>query len=405
MTVHDFGLAGEDIVCFGGEDWFYHHPHSKNHLLSRFARQNRVLFINSIGMGLPKASNPDFFLKIRRKLSSYAQWIRRPQRGLWVMTPVALPFYGSSVVRWLNRFLLWAQVRMTMMFTGMRSNPIVWACTPFAADAVRMLQPKLVLYQVSDKYEANEDATTERELIVAYHEDLKAQAAVVLYSGRKLYDEATEPHRYFMEQAVDFEHFSRPGDETAADIASIPRPTLGYMGWIDYIMDVSLIRQVAERRPSWHWVFIGRKSNLVNIDVPNVHFLGPKPYSDLPQYLRHIDLCVLPWQQQHEFTSYGSAIKVREYLASGKPVIISPLYEYLSFPGIRIYHTAEEFIALAEEALLSDSQGQQLRRQESVRHCTWDARAREVGDVISSLLRSDKRLRTVDVQSASSQVI
>jgi len=95
-------LEGESIVCFAGEDWWYHHPHSKNHLLKRYAQRNKVLFVNSISMGLPSIGNPDFFLKIRRKLRSYIRWLRRVPEGLWVMTPVNLPFYGSRIGRWLN---------------------------------------------------------------------------------------------------------------------------------------------------------------------------------------------------------------------------------------------------------------------------------------------------------------
>ena len=96
-------LEGESIVCFAGEDWWYHHPHSKNHLLKRYALRNKVLFVNSISMGLPSMANPDFFLKIKRKLRSYTRWLRKVPEGLWVMTPVNLPLYGSRVGRWLNR--------------------------------------------------------------------------------------------------------------------------------------------------------------------------------------------------------------------------------------------------------------------------------------------------------------
>ena len=66
----DYPLSGQSIVCFAGEDWWYHHPHSKNHILKRLARHNRVLFVNSITMGLPSIGSPDFFQKIRRKLRS-----------------------------------------------------------------------------------------------------------------------------------------------------------------------------------------------------------------------------------------------------------------------------------------------------------------------------------------------
>jgi hypothetical protein len=94
-------LEGESIVCFAGEDWWYHHPHSKNHLLKRYARGNKVLFVNSISMGLPSMANPDFFLKIRRKLKSYTRWLRKVPEGagqpaaLW-MESRALAQPGSA---------------------------------------------------------------------------------------------------------------------------------------------------------------------------------------------------------------------------------------------------------------------------------------------------------------------
>src|SRR3954465_6369482 len=114
-----YGISGESIVCFAGEDWWYHHPHSKNHLLKRFAKENKVLFVNSLTMGLPSVGNADFFLKIRRKLKSQLRWLRKVPEGLFVLTPLSLPFYGSRAARLLNRFLVALQVRLVMWFCGM----------------------------------------------------------------------------------------------------------------------------------------------------------------------------------------------------------------------------------------------------------------------------------------------
>jgi glycosyltransferase involved in cell wall biosynthesis len=385
----EYSLKGESIVCFAGENWWYHHPHSKNHILKRLSGQNRVLFVNSIGMGLPSPSNPDFFLKIRRKVKSYFRWYGKVPNGPHVLTPVSLPFYGSNLARRINRVLLLAQVRLAMLFCRIR-RPVLWVCIPFAADVVDGLGAKLLLYHVSDKYEANQDGAVSRSVIQEFDRKLKDKSALVMYSGRKLYEESEVPHRYFLEQAVDFDHFATEARETAPDIALIPRPILGYIGWIDYIMDVPLIEEVARLRPDWHWVFIGRKSNLVQISAANVHFLGPKPYAELPAYLRHIDVCVLPWRTDNEFTSYGSAIKVREYLASGKPVVMAPLYEYLGNPGIRTYRSAKEFIAAVDDVLSHDNSSQREVRQNSVRDCTWDSRTEELSGVIASLLRNGR---------------
>ena len=186
---------------------------------------------------------------------------------------------------------------------------------------------------------------------------------------------------------LDYEQFAKLPPETPPDIAAIPRPVLGYVGAADwYTIDAPLIERVSKLRPDWQWVFIGGKSNALKLSGPNIHFLGSKPYSELPGYYRHIDVCVLPWNQQNVFTSYGSAIKVREYLATGKPVVIAPLHEYLQTPGVRIYRTIEEFIAVVAEALACDTSRERQMRQDAVRDCTWDVRAREVASLFRRLI-------------------
>jgi glycosyltransferase involved in cell wall biosynthesis len=382
-------LEGESIVCFAGEDWWYHHPHSKNHLLKRYARRNKVLFVNSISMGLPSMANPDFFLKIRRKLRSYTRWLRKVPEGLWVMTPVNLPLYGSKMGRWLNRVLLVVQLRLAMLLLRI-SRPILWVAIPTAAEMAGRLGEKLLLYQVSDKYDANEDSALSGQVIREYDRRLKDAADVVLYSGRKLFGEATEPHRFFLEQAVDFEHFSRPQGEPAPELHAIPHPILGYFGTMDYVMDTELMAEVARLRPGWHWVLLGLKSNLVRVSAPNIHFLGSKPYRNLPQYIQHFDVCVLPWRETNAFTSYGSAIKVREYLATGKPVVMAPLYEYLQTPGLRFYRGAQEFIAQVEAAMEKDTPALAAQRQAVVKEGTWDERASQLAALIHSLLQGQR---------------
>jgi glycosyltransferase involved in cell wall biosynthesis len=384
MNDQDYGLTEESIVCFAGEDWWYHHPHSKNHILKRLAKRNKVLFINSLSMGLPAMSNPDFFLKIRRKLRSYMRWLRRAPEGLWVMTPINLPIYGPRWAQTLNRWLLSVQIHWAMRLCGI-SRPILWVAIPSAAVVAETLDAKLVLYQVSDKYDANEDSALDVNVIRGFDRRLREMADLVVYSGRKLFEESSDPRKYFLQQAVDYSHFASEAAVTAPEIAAVPRPVLGYFGAMDFVMDVKLIEEVARLRPEWHWVLVGLRSNLTVIDAPNVHFTGPKPYEKLPEYIRHFDVCVLPWKLSSTFTSYGSAIKVREYLATGKPVVMAPLYEYKDAP-VRFYETTEEFIAAVEDALQFDSAADRERRQAFVRDGTWDTRTRQLADLLMAIM-------------------
>src|ERR1700755_168073 len=87
-------LVGKSLICFGGEDWWDHHPHSKNHLMKRFARAgNRVVFVTSMSRGLPGLGSKDLAPRVVRKLRSYAKLARPTEEGITVVSPAALPFY------------------------------------------------------------------------------------------------------------------------------------------------------------------------------------------------------------------------------------------------------------------------------------------------------------------------
>lgn len=388
-------IKGSSIICFGGEDWWYHHPHSKNHLMRRFARAgNKVIFVNSISMGLAPMKSGELLPRIKRKLKSYAKLVRTTEEGITVVSPAVFPFFGSAAAAATNRRLLTTQIAGLAKRRGL-SNPILWIAIPTAVEIIGRLNESLVIYHVSDKYDANTmDHATDPAYIRGLHERAIDAADIVLYSSRKLLAEADRglEKSHLLEQAVDFDHWARVSDGTVAvaeEIEKIPRPRIGYFGAIEpWLVDQELIRKAARERPDWNWVFIGNKSRGLEIEsLPNVHFLPPVSYQDLPAYAAGFDVCVLPWDTELAFTSYGSAIKVREYLASGKPVVISPLPEYESMSGVlRIGRTRDQFLRLIEDALAEKGSEQKRARQAAVQHGTWDARGEWVSGLIEKAL-------------------
>ena len=386
-------LHDRSIICFGGEDWWYHHPHSKYHLMRRFARAgNRVIFVNSISMGLASIANKDLLPRITRKLRSYAKLARTTEEGVTVVSPAVVPFFGRSSVRAANTRLLTAQIGSLAKAKGLK-RPILWIAIPTAVEMIGKLGESLVVYHVSDKYDANTmDHATDPELIRKLHEQAIEQADIIFYSSRKLLAHATAglDRSHLLEQAVDFEHWSRVGQlDVAPALADIPRPRIGYFGAIEpWLVDQDLIKLAARERPNWQWVFIGNKSRGLDIEtLPNTQFLPAVPYQELPSYAAGFDVCVLPWETEQAFTSYGSAIKVREYLATGKPVVISPLPEYEAMSDVlRIARSREDFLRLVDEALHEQDPGIAEKRQRSVVNGTWDARAEWVSELIERKL-------------------
>jgi glycosyltransferase involved in cell wall biosynthesis len=391
-------ISAHSIICFGGEDWWYHHPHSKNHLMRRFARAgNKVIFVNSISMGLAPIRSGELLPRVTRKLKSYAKLARTTEEGITVVSPAVVPFFGSTAATATNRRLLTAQIARLAKRRGL-SRPILWIAIPTAVEVVGRLNESLVIYHVSDKYDANTmDHATDPAYIRKLHERAIEAADLVFYSSRKLFSEIElgREKSYLLEQAVDFEHWSRISSSdditVAAAVAQIPRPRIGYFGAIEpWLIDQELIKKASRERPEWNWIFIGNKSRGLEIEnLPNVHFLPPVSYDELPEFAAGFDVCVLPWNTEVAFTSYGSAIKVREYLASGKPVVISPLPEYESMSNVlRIGRSHDEFLRLVYEALRETGADTVRARQESVRQGTWDARAEWVSGLIEEKLRA-----------------
>jgi glycosyltransferase involved in cell wall biosynthesis len=388
-------LHNQSIICFGGEDWWYHHPHSKNHLMRRFARAgNKVIFVNSISMGMVSVRHKDFLPRVTRKLRSYAKLARTTDEGITVVSPAVVPFFGSSVARKINERLLATQIGKLARSRGLR-HPILWIAIPTAVEMVGRLNESLVVYHVSDKYDANTmDHAVDPGLITGLHNRALDSADIIFYSSRKLFDEATRARErsLLLEQAVDFDHWSRVTGEPLAvppEVAKISRPRLGYFGAIEpWLVDQELIKRAAREHPDWQWVFIGNKSRGVEIEsLSNTHFLPPVSYDNLPNYAAGFDVCVLPWDTDKAFTSYGSAIKVREYLATGKPVVISPLPEYEQMRDVlRIARSRDDFLALVEDALQEKDLNAAAKRQAAVKDGTWDARAEFVSKLIEEAL-------------------
>jgi len=388
-------LHGKSIICFGGEDWWYHHPHSKNHLMRRFARAgNKVIFVNSISMGLAPIKSGELLPRVKRKLKSYAKLARTTEEGITVVSPAVVPFFGNRAAVATNRKLLTAQISSLAKRRGL-SQPILWIAIPTAIEVAGRLDESLIIYHVSDKYDANTmDHATDPALIRALHERAIEAADLIFYSSRKLLAEAEHGREksHLLEQAVDFERWSKINEvPVAAAVQRIPRPRIGYFGAIEpWLVDQELIRKASHERPEWHWVFIGNKSRGLEIEsLPNVHFLPPVSYDDLPGYAAGFDVCVLPWNTEVPFTSYGSAIKVREYLATGKPVVISPLPEYESMSSVlRIGRSPEQFLELVDDALREEEPEKARARRDAVRNGTWDARAEWVSELIEKALKS-----------------
>jgi glycosyltransferase involved in cell wall biosynthesis len=373
------------FVCFGGEDWWYHNQaHIDMQLMRRFARKGPALYVNSIVMRKPNiAEGKDFTRRVIRKSRSILKGLKESGAGFWVYSPFTLPVQHIAWAKPFNEAVLRRQIQHVMRKLGM-GTPILWVACPSACDAAfRMKRAKLV-YQRTDRYE--DDPQVDREAVLEFDRKLKTSADLTVYVSRSLYDEEAGQCKraFFLDHGVDYEMFAapRPNGETPADIADVPRPIVGYFGALDqHKLDADFIGAVADLLPEMSFVLIGGASVDCSglLARKNVHILGQKPYEQIPRYGACFDVSILPWRI-NKWTEAANPIKLKEYLALGKPVVSTPAFTELESYRDVVYEatTSQEFARCIRTACREDGPALVNKRRQRVAQSSWDSKAQSV---------------------------
>ena len=198
----------------------------------------------------------------------------------------------------------------------------------------------------------------------------------------------------FMPNGVDFPHFNSPLVKDVAlpaDIANLPKPIIGFSGWMGYQMDVPLLIKIAERFSSGSLVLCGPNTIPASdeltqlMGMPNVHFLGSKKPQDLPAYFQAFDVATIPYVLEGH-TRFIYPLKLHEYLAAGRAVVSTDLPNLYPHEDIvRIARSHDEYLTHLQNAIEDYSPEAVKIRTDLASQYSWDDRAKEVKDFVDSL--------------------
>ena len=377
--------ANTGWICFSGQDWWYHNrAHSDFQLMRRIARHRPVLLINSIGMRMPMPGrSTKSGRRILRKIKSILRFLQQPLAdtpGFHVFTPLMLPFYHSKVMRAISARLVRMQIRLMARIVGIDvQDAIVFLTIPTALDVIRDWPCRAVLYNRSDLHSAFEE--TDQSYIRELEHSLFGKSDAVLYSSHSLM-EAERTHvgnrANFLDHGVDFDRFAGEVGTEPADLAAIPHPRVGFFGGIDdYVVDLDLIEQVARSIPDASIVLIGDATcSMARFEaLPNVYWLGYRPYEQIPAYGRGFDVALMPWLR-NQWIEHSNPIKMKEYLALGLPVVSTDFPEVHHYADvIAIGSNNDEFVNLIREAIAGKVVADATTRRLRVAEATWDKQA------------------------------
>jgi glycosyltransferase involved in cell wall biosynthesis len=381
-----------DVVCFSHLRWdfVYQRP---QHLLSRFAYQARVFFVEEPVLG--NFEKP--YLEERNKLEN-----------LKVLVP-HLP-HGKSK----KEHDEMQEELLKVLFTVQQINDYVfWYYTPMAMEFTRSFEPKVTVFDSMDELSAFAFAPAELKQL---ENELFEKTDLVFTGGRSLYEakKHRHPEVFLFPSSIDTEHFSkaRRFKVEPEDQRYIPQPRFGFFGVIDERFDIELLDKVAQQKPEWQFVMIGPVVKIDPAHLPkheNIHYLGMKNYLELPAYLAGWDAALLLFAH-NESTRFISPTKTPEYLAAGKPVVSTTIKDvvdtFYENGLVNFGDTPEEYIAAIENALIQkDDKNRIQKADEFLSQNSWNSTFENMRQLISEKLIFKSKLINVRESTENNLII
>jgi glycosyltransferase involved in cell wall biosynthesis len=370
-------LATFDILLFSCSD-FTNRLGRAHHIARLLARRHRVFYVDPPVSMLRR--NP-LGLRVRRE----------GEHLVHIRVPGGLP---GSQRWWIHQFDQHRRLNMLQRCLvrhnwGEFNQPVCLHMTPHWDAAVEWLIPHLSVYDAHDDWRS---VGTCRPALIERLEANHADAAdIILSSTAAAAQNFAGTHRrtHELPNACDPAHFGRAmTDPPADDLAGIPRPRVMYVGALDDCLASDAIVDAARRLPRVSFVFVGPEemSQRALRAEPNIHLLGERPYEQLPAYLAGADACWLPLALTPHAKG-RDCIKLYEYLATGKPVISTPLPRaHRLAGGIMLAEPNGETLADACRRALKDvSAESREERLRVARQHTWQGRVEELEHLLGAV--------------------
>lgn len=358
------------LICISHLRWnfVYQRP---QHLMTRAAQDRRVFYVEE---PIHDATRPTLDV--------------RDEDGVTVIVPHLPPHLTGDAGEEAIRPLLHAHLQREGA-----DKPIAWVYTPMRLPLLDGLETSGVVYDCMDElanFHAAPPELRERERELFRRADVVFTGGYRLWEAKRLQHDNAHP----FPSSVEVSHFSRArqGLPEPSDLHGVPRPRLGFFGVIDERFDVDLICELAARRREWQFVLIGPVVKIDPAKLPrgeNLHYLGMKKYGELPAYLAHWDVALMPFAR-NAATEFISPTKTPEYLAAGVPVVSTDIRDVVRPYGeqdlVRIARNVDEFEAAVEAALREDNTARQARADALLAQMSWDLTWENMDELLGEAL-------------------
>ena len=337
-------------------------------------------FVETTGLANPRPS-PSTLRKVASRLVRAGSRTPPGEKGLSVYAPLALP-PTHGVFRRINRKLLLPRVVGDLRKPS-GPDPVVLAYPPTRTtlDLIHGLRPGAVLYDCSDDYESFPGAPAD---IAATERELLRRADLVSCTSTRLLEKAkrVRPDAFLSGPAVDYERFAvlqddeRGGIRTVCFFGSVSRERTS----------LSALRAIAEAGFEVRLIGELDPADTDLLRTPGIDFRGEVPHAKLPAALAGVDAFVLPYEI-NGLTAGISPAKTYECLATGKPVVASPLPALEELAGhVYLAREPRDFVGVLRDLENLETKEKMLARIELSRENSWEERFQEIEEALWRVL-------------------
>lgn len=383
----------DGVIHFGNVDWWYHNRgHASVRMATRLAQRVPTVWINSIGMRLPIPGKTEIaWSRYWRKLKSLTRGLKRdPQSGMYIYSPIFVPLYSPSMLKFNGRLLAW-QVRWVCRHLRIK-HPSALVSMPTMTPAVELGRWVKIVFDRCDDFttlpEADKQQVWELEKRLLEISD----AAAYVHEGLMERERGLVKQSVLIGHGVDFDQFvaarplQGPRCPTPPAMQNLVKPIVGFYGGMDeYRMDVELMIKIARHLHPGTLVLIGPKQMdlsrvLAEKNVVHIDQVSPQ---ELPYYAAHFEVGIIPFLQ-NEFNQMCNPTKLKEYLAAGYPTVVMRLPAFDTY-GSLIYsaNSHDEFLQNLEQALHETDPGLIEQRRAAVANSSWDKVAAKVAELLA----------------------
>lgn len=310
-------------------------------------------------------------------------WLRTLGPRLTRLSPVVPPGRHRLGMTTITKSLVARSIRKAVAELGTHVEALI-DCAPFAP-VLGHCRERRKIYWAQDDFVAMAELVGVSRFVMRRGEfQLARRVDLIIAANPQVESKMAHlgPPTVLIPFGCDPSVFGRTLDmEPAADIL-LEGPIAGFMGHIGERIDLALLDAVASTGTSL--LMVGPKHPRFDVQElhtllgrPNVQWVGPRPFEELPAYLAAMDVGLVPYSHS-PFNQASFPLKTLEYLASGRPVVATdlPAIRWLDCPFIDVADTPAVFVNAVAKALDNPLDlAARKRLQDFAAHHTWDVRA------------------------------